>query len=148
MRKASPAPYSLALARATDPARCASHHSKSRVCPSHHCGLHVGCRTCRVTHVMCAGTGSSNDAYAAATAGFASPNVCQLPSSPPILGLFERLMGRRSLAGNGPGCGQRPRRRAALCRAKATDPARCASHHLQRRACPSYHFAMHVGRRA
>ena len=33
---------------------------------------------CRVTHVMCADTSSSNDAYAAATAGFVSPDVFQL----------------------------------------------------------------------
>ena len=33
---------------------------------------------CRVTHVMCAGTSLSNDAYAAATAGFASPDVFQI----------------------------------------------------------------------
>ena len=61
-----------ALAKATDPARCASYHSQDRSVNRAFLGMHVGCRTCRVTHVLCAGTSPSNEAYTAATAGFAT----------------------------------------------------------------------------
>ena len=76
-----PAPYSLALAMATDPARPGTSIplSKKRVCPSYHFRMLVGCR---VTHEMCERTSSSNDACAAAAAGLASPDGFQLPPSP------------------------------------------------------------------
>ena len=54
----------------------------------------VGCRTCRVTHEM-------------------SPTILSSPLSALFCLLLQRLMGRRSLAGDGPGCRNRPRRRTA-----------------------------------
>ena len=101
----------------------------------------VGCRTCRVTHGMCAGTSSSNDAYA----GVASPDAFQLAPSPPIFSLFQTY--GSSLAG-GRRAGMRKAYPAPYNRApakEATDPARCASYHPKRRVCPSYHVGMLVG---
>jgi len=45
----SPAPASLVLAKATDPARCAFLPSKQKVGPSQPFGVLVGCRTCQIT---------------------------------------------------------------------------------------------------
>ena len=45
-------------------------------------GINIYLGVCCATHVMCAGASSSNDAYAAATAGVASPDVFQLLSTP------------------------------------------------------------------
>ena len=85
---------------------------------------------------MCAGTSSSNDAYSATTAGFASPDVFQLPPSPPKFGLVQ-LMGRRSLAGDGPGCGKCPRRRTALLWRRRRTRCDAQTYHCEKRGCMS-----------
>ena len=58
MQKVFPGPYSLALAKATDPGTMRFQYTtpKMRVCPSAILGKLVGCRTCRVMHAMCART--------------------------------------------------------------------------------------------
>ena len=103
---------------------------KRRVCPSFHFGMPVGCRNCRVhdTCTVCLDKFVERR-ICTATAGFASLDGFQLPPSPPIFGLFQvwvvvRWQSTGRDAESAPG-------------AVATDLARCASYHSNRRVCPS-----------
>ena len=105
----------------------------------------VGCRTCRETHVCVQGqvrrsTCVPQHLAAPRRSRLSAPTLSTLRGRPGGHVLFI-FMGRRSLAGDGPGSRMRPRRRTALKLANATDPARCASFHPKRRVlASSYRF--------
>ena len=115
-----PAPYSLAAAKATDPARCASYHPKIGSVSS---GVELV-----VQHMECV------QGQLRRTTHMPALRRPMFFSSHPLLPflVYFRLMGRRSLAGDGPGCAKRTRRRTTMPRRKKRRTRRDVLHTTQK----------------